>query len=189
VPPSTGSGASPSAPVGLGTGQGGLRIYGHTQCGAVTAVTHAIHGKGHALERNIPLLVDNIEYAVHKAMRLHPDVKGDDIIPHAIEENVWEGIRSLFMRSPSTKELVKAGKTKVVGAIYDVSTGKISWLPQEKVTTLQRIVGALPAACPPLPARCRRNPDISAPGAGARTCKSCSSVHPENPGSDKHPGF
>ncbi len=113
-----------------------LVVLGHTQCGAVTAVTHAIHGKGHALERNIPPLVDNIEYAVHKAMRLHPDVKGDDIIPHAIEENVWEGIRSLFMRSPSTRELVKAGKTKVVGAIYDVSTGKISWLPQEKVSEI-----------------------------------------------------
>jgi len=113
-----------------------LVVLGHTQCGAVTAVTHAIHGKGHALERNIPPLVDNIEYAVHKAMRLHPDVKGDDIIPHAIEENVWEGIRSLFMRSPSTRELVKAGKTKVVGAIYDVSTGKINWLPQEKVSEI-----------------------------------------------------
>jgi len=35
-------------------------MLGHTQCGAVTAVTHALHGKGHALELNIPPLVDNI---------------------------------------------------------------------------------------------------------------------------------
>lgn len=35
-------------------------VLGHTQCGAVTAVTHAVHGTGHALERNIPPLVDNI---------------------------------------------------------------------------------------------------------------------------------
>ncbi|MFV9646966.1 MAG: carbonic anhydrase [Desulfobacterales bacterium] len=35
-----------------------LVVLGHTQCGAVTAVTHAIHGTVHALERNIPSLVE-----------------------------------------------------------------------------------------------------------------------------------
>jgi len=35
-----------------------LVVLGHTQYGAVTAVTHAIHGTGHALERNIPSLVE-----------------------------------------------------------------------------------------------------------------------------------
>jgi carbonic anhydrase len=65
-----------------------LVVLGHTQCGAVTAVTHAIHGTGHALECNIPPLVDNIEPAVRRAMANHPDVHGDEIIPYAIEENI-----------------------------------------------------------------------------------------------------
>ena len=46
-----------------------LVVLGHTQCGAVTAVTHAIHGTGHPLERNIPQLVDNIEPAVRRPWR------------------------------------------------------------------------------------------------------------------------
>ena len=109
-----------------------LVVLGHTQCGAVTAVTHSLHGQGHKLERNIPPLVDNIVPAVKKAMAAHEHVHGDAIIPYAIEENVWQGIQDLFMKSPASRNLVKAGKAKVVGAIYDVSTGKIKWLPLEK---------------------------------------------------------
>jgi len=119
-------------------------VLGHTQCGAVTAVTHAVQGNGHALERNIPPLVDNIEPAVHRAIEIYPHAQGDDIIPLAIEENVWIGIRDLFMKSPATRDLVKNGKVKVVGAIYDVGTGKINWLQQAKVINILHEVEANP---------------------------------------------
>jgi len=109
-----------------------LVVLGHTQCGAVTAVTQAVLGHGHKLERNIPALVDNIIPAVKKAMADHPEVKGMDIIPMAIEENIWTGIEELFMESPATRNLVAAGQVKVLGAIYDVGEGSIKWLPQEK---------------------------------------------------------
>lgn len=121
-----------------------LVVLGHTQCGAVTAVTHAVHGKGHALERNIPPLVDNIKPAVERAIKQHPDVRGDDIIPQAIEENVWQGIEDLFMRSPATRKLVESGKAKVVGAIYDVGNGKIQWLPMERPAEILKKVEADP---------------------------------------------
>jgi carbonic anhydrase len=119
-------------------------VLGHTQCGAVTAVTHAVQGKGHALERNIPPLVDNIEPAVHRAMEIYPHAQGDDIIPLAIEENVWISIRDLFMKSPATRDLVKNGTVKVVGAIYDVGTGKIHWLKQARVVNILHEVEANP---------------------------------------------
>ena len=121
-----------------------LVVLGHTQCGAVTAVTHAVHGTGHALERNIPPLVDNIEPAVRLAMSKHPDVHGNDIVPHAIEENVWRGIEDLFMASPASREIVKSGKAKVVGAIYDVGTGIVNWLPESKTTDILENVEANP---------------------------------------------
>lgn len=113
-----------------------LVVLGHTQCGAVTAVTHAVRGTGHALERNIPPLVDNIIPAVKRAMEKNRDVHGDDIIPLAIVENVWQGVEDLFMSSPASRELVKSGKTKVVGAIYDVGTGAVKWLPEEPVAEI-----------------------------------------------------
>lgn len=113
-----------------------LVVLGHTQCGAVTAVTAAVQGHGHALERNIPPLVDNIIPAVKKAIADNPDMKGNDVIPFGIEENVWQGIEDLFMSSPSSRDMVKSGKAKVVGAIYDVGTGKINWLPEGKTTDI-----------------------------------------------------
>ena len=121
-----------------------LVVLGHTQCGAVTAVTHAIQGKGHSLERIIPPLVDNISPAVQLAISKHPDVKGNEIIPYAIEENIWQSIEDLFMKSPATRNLVKSGAVKVVGALYDVGTGKVKWLPVSAVDKILKMVESSP---------------------------------------------
>lgn len=122
-----------------------LVLLGHTQCGAVTAVTRALRGEGHALERNIPPLVDNIVPAVKRAMEEHQDVHGEGIIPHAIEENVWQGIEDLFLKSPAVRNLVHEGKAVVVGAVYDVATGRVEWLPLNKVHAILEKVEASPA--------------------------------------------
>ncbi len=121
-----------------------LVVLGHTQCGAVTEVAHAVHGTGHPLERNIPPLVDNIVPAVKRAIERHPDAHGDDVVPYAIEENVWQAVEQLFMRSPAVRELAASGAVQVVGAIYDVGTGKVSWLSPDTVTQILQQVEASP---------------------------------------------
>jgi carbonic anhydrase len=121
-----------------------LVVLGHTQCGAVTAVTRAVQGHGHKLERNIPPLVDNIIPAVERAIEQQKDVHGDAIIPYAIEENVWQGVEDLFMKSPAVRNIAKERKAKVVGAIYDVGTGKVEWLGTEKVDEILKRVEASP---------------------------------------------
>jgi len=113
-----------------------LVVLGHTQCGAVNAVTAAVEGHGHPLERNIPALVDNIRPAISRAQKQHPGLTGQELIPYGIEENVWQGIEDLFMRSPATRELVASGKVKVVGAIYDVSRGIVNWLPATRAAEI-----------------------------------------------------
>ncbi len=113
-----------------------LVVLGHTQCGAVIAVSAAVRGEGHALERNIPPLVDNIIPAVKRAVAAHPEAKGDAVVPYAIVENVWQSIEDLFLKSAAVRNLVKSGKVKVVGAIYDVGTGKIDWLSDATVTQI-----------------------------------------------------
>lgn len=128
-----------------------LVVLGHTQCGAVVAVTQAVQGHGHPLERNIPPLVATIEQAVRRAEADHPDAKGKELVNFAIEQNVWQGIEDLFMKSPATRNLVKKGSVKVVPAIYDVGTGKINWLPEDKVLNiLKRVEGAPGRAMNPM---------------------------------------
>jgi carbonic anhydrase len=121
-----------------------LVVLGHTQCGAVTAVTQAIEGHGHALERNIPPLVSGIEPAVRRAQHDHPEAKGAALIPYATEENIWQAVEDLFMKSPATRNLVKKGTVKVTAAMYDVGNGKVTWLPQKTVDSILKRVESAP---------------------------------------------
>jgi carbonic anhydrase len=77
-------------------------------------------------------------------MDQHKDVHGAAIVPFATEENVWQGVEDLFMKSPAVRNLVKTGKALVVGAIYDLGTGKVDWLPQEKIGEILQRVEASP---------------------------------------------
>jgi carbonic anhydrase len=119
-----------------------LVVLGHTRCGAVTAVAQAVSGHGHKLERNIPPLVDNIVPAVQRAIEQHQDLHSDAIVPFAIEENVWQSVEDLFMRSPAVRDLAKSGRVLVTGAIYDLGSGKMNWLPQAKIEDILKRVEA-----------------------------------------------
>ena len=107
-----------------------LIVLGHTECGAVTAVaTHAeVHG-------SIPALVAPIQPAVDKAQKEHPDLKGKELVPAAIEANVFQSIEDLLKHSEMTRKLVAGNKLRIEGAVYDLSTGSVKWLgahPQQK---------------------------------------------------------
>lgn len=95
-----------------------LVILGHTQCGAVTA---AVDTKGKP-EGNIGAIVKKILPAVRRA-----EAKGgsrEEIIAGAIKENVLLVIDNI-KKSPVLKHLIEKGELKVVGAIYDISTGVV----------------------------------------------------------------
>lgn len=117
-----------------------LVVLGHTMCGAVTAVaTDApLHG-------SIPQLVSRIKPAVQKARLEHPDLHGKDLVPAATEANIRQAIEDLLKRSEMTRKRVKEGKLKIVGAVYDIETGKIRWLgphpDQEKLLALPEEAG------------------------------------------------
>ncbi len=121
-----------------------LLILGHTQCGAVTTVTKVKMGQDIPLERNIPPLVAGIEPAVSKAMAAHPAMDAATLLPFAIEENVWAAMENLFMASPTARDLVKRAHVKALGAIYDVATGKVTWLSEFKTSEILNTVESNP---------------------------------------------
>jgi len=98
-------------------------VMGHTKCGAVTAVA-----KGDHVEGNIPKLVDNIVPAVEKVKHNHPNEEHTKWINEAITENVNQSIKDILTKSEIVSHLVKEGKVKIVGAIYDVETGKVTFI-------------------------------------------------------------
>jgi carbonic anhydrase len=100
-----------------------LVVLGHTHCGAVTAVAGGgeIHG-------NIGALVKNIGTAVKTAKEAHPELSGSALVEEAVVANVWQSIDDLFRSSEVTRKRIKAAKLEVVGAVYDIESGKVSWL-------------------------------------------------------------
>lgn len=99
-----------------------LVVLGHSSCGAVKAV--AEHAEVHG---NIPQLVEPIVPAVEKARAANPGLDGAAFLAKAVDGNVWHSIEDIFENSGTVRDLVKAGKLKVVGAVYDLSTGAIQW--------------------------------------------------------------
>lgn len=122
-----------------------LVVLGHTQCDVVATVTDSLSGRGRALERNIPPLVAPIVPAVKRAMAAGSGLAGDALVARAIEENVWQSVEDLLMKSAAVRELYKARSVKIVGALYDVGTGKATFLPEAKVVQILKEVEANPA--------------------------------------------
>jgi carbonic anhydrase len=104
-------------------------VLGHTSCGAVTAVATGaeVHG-------SIPPLVDNIEPAVADAREAHPDLADEALVPHAIEQNVWQSIEDLLKGSSMVRARAADGRVKVVGAVYDIGSGRVEWLGEHPDT-------------------------------------------------------
>ena len=100
-----------------------LVVLGHSKCGAVTAVASGAELHGH-----LPQLVDNVRPAVDRAKQAQPGANQDALVGASIRENVWQSIDDLLTKSAAVQKSVKEGKAKVVGALYDIGTGKIEWL-------------------------------------------------------------
>ena len=95
-------------------------VLGHSNCGALKAAIEHIDKKD-SLPGAINGLVDLIKPAVAK-VRKAPG----DRLDNAIRANVEIGVARLKTLQPIVGAAVKKGTVKVVGATYDLATGKVT---------------------------------------------------------------
>ena len=101
-----------------------LVVLGHTKCGAVIGAC-----KGVELG-NLTGLLGEIKPAIqttktkHKKVKEHSD-KYHDLVS---EENVRQTIADIRSGSPVMAKLESEGKLKIVGAMYNIDTGEVTWL-------------------------------------------------------------
>jgi len=100
-----------------------LMVLGHTGCGAVTSAVRVVN-EGTDLPGRLFVLMDALEPSVLRAQAAHPN----DVLDAAIEENVRRQVRRLRTISPVIHAAQAAGRAMVVGAIYDMTTGKVNVL-------------------------------------------------------------
>ncbi|MCC6232495.1 MAG: carbonic anhydrase [Verrucomicrobiales bacterium] len=105
-----------------------LVVLGHSKCGAVTAVV-----KGSEVHGLLPQLLDNIQPAVERAKAEGGEETA--VVDRAIKENVYQSMADILRRSSVVRGAVEGGSVRMVGAVYDLHSGKVEWLgdhPEQK---------------------------------------------------------
>ncbi len=97
-----------------------IMVLGHSECGAVKAAIKHIHDHD-ALPGAINDLVNNIKPAV-----LESQGKPGNPLQNAIVANVRRGVEKLNTLPPIVGPRVAKHEVKVVGATYDLASGKVT---------------------------------------------------------------
>lgn len=97
-----------------------IMVLGHTSCGAVNATVDALQ-KGNTLPGHIAGLVTAMKPGIEPIMK----TTGPDLQQRAVVANVQANVRRLQTEKPILSEMVAAGKLRIVGAYYDLPTGKV----------------------------------------------------------------
>lgn len=99
-------------------------ILGHNFCGAIkSAVDNVKLG-------NITAMLKNFQPAIATLTKAdgHRDSHNDPLVQKVAEANARLTAASLTKRSQIIKQLVDAKQLKIVAAMHDVTTGRVTWL-------------------------------------------------------------
>jgi carbonic anhydrase len=98
-------------------------IVGHQGCGAVQAAIDAkFHGEQH--KSRIRLLLEDIVPALDD---VDPSLPPEALLDAAVEANVRRAVKVL-LATPEAKARLEEGMMKLVGAVYDLASGRVRFL-------------------------------------------------------------
>lgn len=97
-------------------------VLGHTSCGAVRGALNEVD------LGNLTALVSKINPAIEEVKKLSNKTQVDVDVDQVAEMNVKMTIEQIKRRSPILRELFEKNQIGIAGAMYDVSTGKVSFL-------------------------------------------------------------
>jgi carbonic anhydrase len=98
-------------------------VLGHEGCGAVAAALDAIHrGQRHA--SRIQALLDDV---IPGLEAIEPGLDPDAELQRGVEANVRWSMRQL-LETPEGKMRAAEGKMKLVGAVYEIDSGRVRFL-------------------------------------------------------------
>lgn len=98
-----------------------LMVLGHQRCGAVSA---AVASQGQ-VEGNVGAIVESVRPAVEKARAQAGEGPESRLVERAIEENVRQVVAQIPQRSPALARLVKEGKLRIVGGVYNLDDDRL----------------------------------------------------------------
>jgi carbonic anhydrase len=101
-----------------------LMIMGHESCGAVKAAIDDVK------LGNITAMLDKVEPAVERSQDFSGEksTKNPEFVNYVSKNNVINTIETIRKNSPILKEMEEKGEIKIVGAMYSLSTGEVTFL-------------------------------------------------------------
>ena len=111
-----------------------ILVMGHTRCGAVKATCSFVHqGVDPAAATglsNLPAITEPISEAVRMESRTKEHRHGDneEFVNRVAEINVRNTIRWILDNSPTLRTMSMNGEIAVIGAMYDVKSGRVQFL-------------------------------------------------------------
>lgn len=98
-------------------------VLGHTHCGAIKGVCDGVK------LGNLTQMLAKIKPAVDRVTDV--DVRNSsniNFVNKVVHQNVEMSLEEIANRSPVLNELVASGQIKVVGAIYNIETGEVTFI-------------------------------------------------------------
>jgi carbonic anhydrase len=102
-------------------------ILGHEGCGAITAALAAKH-EGEQFRSRLQLLLANILPGLPD---FDPTLSPEERTSRAVESNVRWTVRQI-LDSPEGKARMAERRMKIVGAVYEIETGRVRILPPDE---------------------------------------------------------
>ena len=101
-----------------------ILVLGHEHCGAVKSAIDEVE------LGNITAMLSNIKPAIEQVsdFKGEKSSKNESYVHEVCESNVINTINNIRISSPILKEMEENGEIKIVGAIYDMSSGEVVFL-------------------------------------------------------------
>jgi carbonic anhydrase/SulP family sulfate permease len=116
-------------------------VLGHTKCGAVHAAVNLAHAGQTGAEATGCQYLDSILEEIHPSIDLSQlnsieptnEAARNQFTENVARRNVIQSVQNIVEISQTIRKLVDEGRLAVVGAVYDVSSGKVEFLVDDAV--------------------------------------------------------
>ncbi len=100
-----------------------IAVIGHTRCGAITGACNQVQ-LGH-----LTTLLEKVQPAIDAETTTQENRTGSntDFVINVTELNIRHAIERIRQESPIIREMEQDGKIRVVGGLYEVETGRVTF--------------------------------------------------------------
>ena len=107
-------------------------VLGHSHCGAVTACVETLINPDQQFSPNLRSIVDRIRPSVYNLHEIYTangqDIDEQELINRGIKANVRMSVTQLKHGSRILEDAVNNSSLIIVGAVYDLDTGKVTFI-------------------------------------------------------------